>query len=385
MGDLTSIPEPATTVALFYSADMGGSWHIHNAQMDDGGRFHRIHVFMGEPRHDLKAAVTESGQPWIQIPWRSRHNLPLTVLRVWRLLRRHRVDVVHGHGIEGTLTSLLAARLARTPRRIHTRHHGTMHHLRGPRRAVAVDRLVNRLSTEIIATCAGVRRCLIELEGVDPDRIRVLEYRLDVSGFARVPETRIANVRSRHDLPSQRPIVGMVSRFVWWKGVEYGVAAFAEILEDHPDAILVVAGGVGPHKDVAQPILDQIGTHHFRIIEHEQDIAALLHTFDVCLHLPVDPGVEAWGQVYVEVMAAGVPLVCTRSGIAVDHVVDGTDCLVADYRDVPSVTRAIRRLLSDPVLVEHIVRGGRTTASTFARTPDLNTLDFLYGSAPPGP
>src|SRR5256885_4070776 len=36
---------------------------------------------------------------------------------------------------------------------------------------------------------------------------------------------------------------------------------------------------------------------------------------DVFVHAPIAPQVEAFGQVYVEAMAAGVPSVITRAGI----------------------------------------------------------------------
>jgi glycosyltransferase involved in cell wall biosynthesis len=174
----------------------------------------------------------------------------------------------------------------------------------------------------------------------------------------------------------------MVSRLVWWKGVEHGVEAFAHYLETDPDALLVLAGAVGPHREVVLARLDAIPERNYRIIEYEQDIGALYNTFDVLMHLPVTPSVEAWGQVYVEAMAAGVPLVCTRSGIGNELLVDGTNCIVVEHRDVDSTREGLVRLASDPTLRLSIVEHARTSALRYARTPDLNTLDFLYGPSP---
>ena len=99
------------------------------------------------------------------------------------------------------------------------------------------------------------------------------------------------------------------------------------------------------------------------------------------MHLPVTPGVEAWGQVYVEAMAAGVPLVCTRSGIGNELLVDGENCIVVNYRDADSTHEGLIRLASDSTLRLSLVENAKTSALRYARTPDLNTLDFLYSSA----
>ncbi len=370
------------TICIFYSPGLGGSWHIHNATMDPGSDHRIVHVFVGEPLQDLLATVTEHGLEHEHIPYRSRRDLLRAVLDARRILRNLRVDIVHGHGIEGTLIGLAAGLLSGVTDRIHTRHHATMHHEAGPWRALLADRLVNRLSTTIIATCNNVRDCLVGREGVDPAKIRVLELRLDVEGFGNVAHERIAEVRSRHSLSSTRFIVGMVSRLVWWKGVEHGIEAFAHYVDTNPDALLVLAGAVGPHREVVQTLLDTVPECNYQIIEYEKDIGALYSTFDVLMHLPVSSGVEAWGQVYVESMAAGVPLVCTRSGIGNELLVDGTNCIVVEYRDVDSTREGLVRLASDPTLRSSIVKDARTSALRYARTPDLNTLDFLYGPSP---
>ena len=368
----------ARTIAVFYSPNLGGSWHVHNTKMDPGPNRRLLHVFIGDPKQDLKDAVVASGHIWAHIPWRSRRHLPGAVLKARRLIRQHGVDVVHGHGIEGTLTSLLAATLTGVHERIHTRHHGTMHHEVGPRRALLADRLVNRLSTRIIATCSGVRKSLLDLEGVSPAKIRVLEYRLGIEEFDDVLDERVSAVRQRHDINPDRTVVGLISRLVWWKGVEFAVAAFTDLLEPDPSALLVIAGGTGPHSTTVEPLLRALPADSVRIIDHEQDIAALYKTFDVCVHLPVTAGVEAWGQVYVESMAAGVPLVCTRSGIGVDLLENGQNCLIVDYRNAEEVSQALETVLGDRELADQLVHSGRRDIARYARTPDLNTFDAIY-------
>jgi glycosyltransferase involved in cell wall biosynthesis len=380
------------TIGVFYSPEIGGPWHIHNALMKPGEDRRVIHFLVGDPAPDLLETAKSHGLEHIRIPYKSRRDLPLAILRTRRALRSHGVQLVHGHGIQGSLVGLLAALTSGVSERLHTRHHATMHHEGGPRHAQLVDRIVNRLSTTIIATCSNVRSCLIDRENVDPAKIRLLEYRLDIRGFDEVSEERVAAVRTRYQLlPTQRT-VGMITRFVWWKGVEYGLAAFTRFLTVEPDAILVIAKPIGPHESAIRPLLDLIPERNYRLIEHEQDIAALYKTFDFLMHLPVTAGVEAWGQVYVEAMAAGIPMICTRSGIGNDLLHDGENCVLVDYRDDEAALAGLIRLASDESLRSLIIANGRNDATRFSRSSNLNTLDFLYGthcnngltSPPPG-
>ena len=370
------------TVAIFYSPGLGGSWHVHNALMDPGERRKIIHVFVGKPvstSADLINAVATQNLDHVFIPYHSRRSLFLAILRARQVLKSQDVQVVHGHGAEGTMIGLVAALTVGIRERIHTRHHATMHHEGGPRRGVLADRVINGLSTTIIATCSNVSDCLENLEKVDPAKIKTLEYRLDIEEFGKVSDSRVAAIRSQYGLLPSQTVVGMITRFVWWKGVEFGVEAFTRYLATDPDAVLVIAKAVGPHGPVVRPLLDSLPEHSYRLVEHEDDIQALYGAFDVLMHLPVSAGVEAWGQVYVEAMAAGIPMVCTRAGIGIDVLEDGVNCILVNYRDAKSTYDGLVRLAADEHLQSSIVANGRRDVTRYMRTPDLNTLDFVYG------
>jgi glycosyltransferase involved in cell wall biosynthesis len=370
------------TIAIFYSPGLGGSWHIHNALMEPGVHREIIHVFVGRPASDLTSTASTQNLNHVYIPYRSRRSLLLAILRARRILKSRDVQVVHCHGVEGTVIGLIAALTTGIQERLHTRHHATMHHEGGPRRGLLVDRVINGLSTKIIATCSNVRDCLVNLEGVDSAKIRTLEIRLDVEGFSQVSDDRVAAIRSRYELLPSQTIVGMITRFVWWKGVEFGVEAFTRYLMTDPDAVLVIAKAVGPHEPTIRPLLDSLPDRNYRLIEHEDDIEALYGTFDLLMHLPVTSGVEAWGQVYVEAMAAGVPMVCTRSGIGNDLLEDGANCVLVEYQDANSTYCGLARLAANEHLQSSIISNALRDASHYMRAPDLNTLDFLYGSSP---
>ncbi|HJZ97106.1 MAG TPA: glycosyltransferase, partial [Candidatus Solibacter sp.] len=100
--------------------------------------------------------------------------------------------------------------------------------------------------------------------------------------------------------------------------------------------------------------------------------------FDVLVHVPVRPDAEAFGLVYIEAMAAGVPLVVTKSGIALELVDHLRNAWVVDYGDTDQITRGVITLLSDPAARARIAAGGVSSASAFTVERMVGEHQDLY-------
>ena len=108
--------------------------------------------------------------------------------------------------------------------------------------------------------------------------------------------------RAAFGLPSEGPIVLMVSALIASKNVREGVAAVAAI----PNAVLVVAGD-GPLRDEIHDQARQLLPDRFVNLTVTADrMPDLYRAADVFLHLSVD---ESFGNVFLEAMATGLPVV----------------------------------------------------------------------------
>ena len=108
--------------------------------------------------------------------------------------------------------------------------------------------------------------------------------------------------RAAFGLPSEGPIVLMVSALIASKNVREGVAAVAAI----PNAVLVVAGD-GPLRDEIHDQARQLLPDRFVNLTVTADrMPNLYRAADVFLHLSVD---ESFGNVFLEAMATGLPVV----------------------------------------------------------------------------
>lgn len=152
--------------------------------------------------------------------------------------------------------------------------------------------------------------------------------------------------RSQFDVPEGPPVVLMVSALDGGKRVDAGIRAVAEL----PDAILVVAGD-GPMRNELDRLAAALLPGRFHRLTVTSDrMPELYRIADVVLHTTL---LESFGNVYVEAIASGTPLVAHRS----PHTewIAGDSDLLVDTESIEDTSDALRRGLargSDDTLVD---------------------------------
>lgn len=112
--------------------------------------------------------------------------------------------------------------------------------------------------------------------------------------------------RERFGFPADGPIILMASAMIASKNVDRGIQAVGRI----SGATLVVAGD-GPLRDEYQRMAGELLPGRYRQVRvSPEDMPALYRSADAFLHLSQD---ESFGNVYVEALACGVPIVAYDS------------------------------------------------------------------------
>jgi glycosyltransferase involved in cell wall biosynthesis len=84
---------------------------------------------------------------------------------------------------------------------------------------------------------------------------------------------------------------------------------------------------------------------------------------------------EGFGNVLIEAMACGVPVVATSSPGTRDIVTHGADGLLVEAHEPAALAAALERVLGDPALRERMSKEARRRAQAFA----LPTIAEAYG------
>lgn len=262
------------------------------------------------------------------------------VARLATLLRDLQPDVVHTTSLKADVIGLPAARLARRPLVWHVHDRIAEDYLPAPvARALRV--LARRGPRHVVVNSRATAGTLLPLP-----RGWTLAY----PGLA--PEQVAADPAAR-PAPAA-PVVGLVGRISPTKGQREFVAAAALLAERFPAARFRLVGAAlfeeQAYEDELRAQIAALGlADRVELTGWVGDPVAEIDRLSVLVH--ASPVPEPFGQVVVEGMARGVPVVATAGG-GVDEIAvaaDGTPrCLLVPPRDVPALAEAVARVLDRP-------------------------------------
>ena len=207
-----------------------------------------------------------------------------------------------------------------------------------------------------IAISKFVRDRLVKVAGVAPQHAHLVYNGIDVELFTGADRDLL---RRELGLPNGTQIVFCSGRAQEYKGIHVVIAAAAQLQSRGRTNVAFVYCGDGPYLKALQERATARGLDNFFFLGKRTDVPQLLQSATVA----VVPSLwaEAFGLTVVESMAAGVPVVATRTGGIPELISDGAGILI-DPDNAGDLAAAIERLLDDPSLRESLSVQGRALA-----------------------
>ncbi len=326
----------------------------------------------------IEKYLTEKGFPVTNLKLKNKLNYPGLFIRLWRILWIRKPDIIHCHLIDATLLGIISGKLAGIKLRVFTRHHALVHYdeyYSGRK----WDILCNYLATDIIAISKNVEDILIRRDKASPGKISLIYHGFDIQYFQSSDKVAINLLRKKYGIPEGKfPVIGVIARYLQWKGIQCIIPAFNALLEKYQQAHLIIANTTGNFSKSLKSLLSELPDSSYTEISFEENLATLYHLFDLFIHVPVNKEVEAFGQVYVESLLSGVPSIFTLSGIACEFIKNRENALVVDYENSGEIYRAMDLLLTNADLRSQLIRNGKESAARFAIENHIESLENLY-------
>lgn len=264
-------------------------------------------------------------------------------VRLVRLLRTERIDVLETHTTVVGFLGRLAGFLARTPVRVHMLHSiPGAHHPRPSvsRLALLMERAASKITTHYVAGSHAIADAFVRQGVAGSDRVTTIHYSVDRGRFERDaadPHADLVRERVRGDASV---VVGLVGRLERQKGVEFFIDAARALQRREGTRFVVVGDGSlrGDLEERSGP--DQV----VEFLGWERNVAAVMHSLDV---LAIPSRWEAFGIVNLEAMLAEVPVVGSRVEGITEVVEDGVTGLLVSVGDVDALGGALDSLISD--------------------------------------
>ncbi len=263
-----------------------------------------------------------------------------------RLLDRERFDLFHAHWL---VPNAVAApgRPRRTPLAVGL-HGSDVFLAERPALRPFVRRTLRR--TTLLTGCSPElveRVCAL---GFPAERARVIPYGVDGVTFSPGKE-RGAAWRRRLGVPEAAPLLLGVGRMATKKGFQVLLEAAPAVLDSHPEAHLVLAGGGDLLPRLRAAAAPWPGRVHFPGPVGRDELPDLFRAADLFVLPAVHDArgnVDGLPNVILEAMASGLPVVATRvSGIPM-AVEDGATGALVPEGDAAALAGALRALLAAP-------------------------------------
>lgn len=341
-------------------------------------KFNLHFILLNPGDSELESFLKNNNIKVDRVKYKGKIDLLMSIYKVVVLLKKNKTNIVHTHLFEANIIGLTAARISGIQKRIYTRHHSNFHHLYYPK-AVKYDKYINWLSTDIIAISLVVKDILIDNEKVSAKKIHLIHHGFLLDDFNKSLSKDNNELLSKYNPNSSYPVIGVISRYTEWKGIQFIIPAFKKTLSQYPDALLLLANANGDYKKVIHEHLDTIPKKNYLEIPFENDVISLYKLFDVFVHAPITGEIEAFGQTYVESLASGLPSIFTISGIAKEFIIDSHNALVVSHKNSEEIYSAILKILKNKELAEKLVTNGKNDVNkAFGLDKMILSLESLY-------
>ena len=343
----------------------------------DASRFSLSFILLNPGDSALERFCRRMDVPVKRITYRGKRDVPRAFLSIFLYLVFRRPHFVHCHMFEAYVLGVPAAWLAFIRGRVYTRHNATYHREYYPR-VVKFDAMANRLSSRVVATSENVARVLRRGEGVPERKVCTIRHGFPLEKFMDVPQSEVDELAARYGTAGRHPVVGVIARYLDLKGIQYVIPAWKRLREEYPDSHLVLANARGPFADEITRLLSHVPESAYTEIPFEDNIYALYNLFDIHVHVPINPEIEAFGQTYVEALASGTPSVFTMSGVAPEFVRHEQNALVVPFEESAPIYEAMKRILTDDQLRRRLIQQGKTDVQQFGVEVMIRKLQELY-------
>ena len=330
--------------------------------------------------HDVLPLGPDNADPWLRrelqragfepetFPVRRAAD-PVCLATIVRLLRRHRIDVVHSHAFFAAVYGGAAAWLLRKPHVITM--HGSRYYLHRRHRRLAL-RWSARRSRAVVGVSAASAAELVAGVGLPPSAVQVV--------YNGVPRSAGDRERGRRALgvSAEEMLVVAIGSLFPVKGHSVLVRALAQLGNaGGAPAWRAAIAGIGGEERALRALIDATGLNdRIALLGFRDDVPDLLAAADV---YAMPSLYEGSPLALMEAMFAGKAIVASAVGGIPELVTDGCEAVLTPPGDVTALAGVLQSLLNDP---ERRMRMGaaaqRRAESTFTLERMTDDYERLY-------
>lgn len=267
------------------------------------------------------------------------------LLKLIKLIRREKVDIIQSHLLGSNVYTCLAGLLTRTP--VIATFHGAVDIGENERFKGVKFSLINSGAKYVVAVSSSLKNNIVNRVRINEASICVIHNGIDINEFI---GSKNNNLREKLGLCETDLIVGSLGNIRPAKGYDVLMRAAAVLKDRNQNFKFVIAGqGSGALYEKLLKLrrdLDLEKTVHF--LGFVDDAADFLKNLDIFL---LSSSSEGFSISTIQAMACGLPVVVTRSGGPEEIVTHGVNGWIIEANDSNAIADGLAILASKPELV----------------------------------
>jgi len=225
-----------------------------------------------------------------------------------------------------------------------------------------------------------VTNILRNLENVNSSKIYQFSPAIDLNRYANKDPNLREKMLQKYDLKESDIVIGVCSRFDYYKGLKYVIEGFSLAAKKHKNIKLIFFGASGIEFDsLSRLAKNKLPNNTYQFVKYEKNILGAYAIMDIFIHVPIAYDEEAFGLVYVEAMASSIACVFTISGISAKLLKHNNNALVVGYKSSSDINTALQRLIKNKGLRNKIgIQAKKDVIKYFPENEVYENLANLY-------
>ncbi len=300
--------------------------------------------------------------------------------RLARFAKAQKASLIHTNSLKSDIYGGVAGRLAGIPVLWHVRDSINADYLPGV--VASGFRFLSRLLPQVV-----VANSHSTLRQLWPKRVRsgAVVYSgvpTEVVHDGYVEEEVAVGTTDDSGAWNRPPVIALIGRIAEWKGQHVFLRAAAAVRRRFPDTRYWIVGaplfGEHEYERSLHAMTEQLGmTDCVEFLGFRDDVAQLMPQINIVVHASTLG--EPFGQVVIEGMAAGKPLVATNGGALPEIVIPGETGYLVEMGSAEEMAAALERLLADPALARAMGQAGcRRVERLFTIRHTARKMETVY-------